>query len=346
MRNRIIFRAVTFATMICLLATAPLFAGDPSRIGTAAGEQLLVPVGARDLALGGANVAFSSGLDAMYWNPAGFSSMKNTAAGMFSTMTIFNSVDVNYMGLGLNVGRIGTIGFSLKVFDFGDIPITTNQDIDGESGATYSPSYMTAALTYSRRLSDAVQVGMNAKFITERIPRASANAMAFDAGIQYHNLGGINGMSMGLVVKNIGTNMQYTGSAFLAQAVDVGSNNQEYREKPTSRHQLPATVELGVGYRRNINENNNIVFMGNFENFNFGNDNFKMGAEYAYNDLIFLRGGYLITQKTDAADQLYRFTLGVGLHYKYGNTDIQLDYAFRDSQYFDGNNLFSLSLGF
>jgi len=338
--------AIAFASLVLFLGLSPVYGGDPARIGTAGGEQLLVPVGARDLAMGGSNVAYSSGLDAIYWNPAGLSEMKSTAAGVFSTMQIFNDIDVNYLALGLKAGKLGMIGISIKSFDVGDIGITTNDDIEGASGATFSPTFVTGALTYSRRLTDVIQVGVTGKFVSESVPRASASAVAFDIGIQYHNLGGLDGISMGLVVKNIGTNLHYGGSAFLVQAVDANGNRQEFRDRPTATAQLPASVELGVGYQRNINEDNAIIFNGNFENNNFGHDNFKFGAEYAYSDLIALRGGYVVADGLDSDDQLYRFTLGVGLHYAISGTDFAFDYAFRDSQYFDGNNMFSLTIGF
>ncbi|MCB0258097.1 MAG: PorV/PorQ family protein [Calditrichaeota bacterium] len=346
MKHRNLIGAIALIMLVLFLGLSPVFAGDPARIGTAAGEQLLVPVGARSLALGGSNVAYTKGLDALYWNPAGLSLMDRSAAGTFSTMQIFGDIDVNYLAIGLKAGALGSIGLSFKVFDFGDIPITTNEDIEGANGATFAPSFFTAGLTYSRRLTDVIQVGATAKLVNESVPRASASAVAFDVGIQYHDLGGIDGVSFGLAVKNIGTNMQYAGSAFLTQATDAGAGRNDYRERPTATHQLPATVELGVGYQRNIDENNSITFNTNFENQNFGNDNFKFGIEYSYSDLIALRGGYKFTDNVDSEDQLYTFTLGVGLHYDFGGTDMTFDYAFRDSQYFDGNNLFSLTIGF
>lgn len=346
MKHKNFIGVVALIALVLFLGLTPVFAGDPARLGTAAGEQVLVPVGARSLAMGGSNIAYTSGLEALYWNPAGVAKMQSSAAGTFSTMQIFNDIDVNYLALGVKAGALGTIGFSLKVFDFGDIPITTNEDIDGATGATFSPTFLTGALTYARRLTDVIQVGATAKMITESVPRASASAFAFDVGIQYHNLGGIDGMSFGLAVKNIGSNMSYGGSAFLVTAADQATGRNDFRERPTATHELPATVELGVGYLRNINEENSVQFNGNFENNNFGNDNFRFGVEYMYSDLFALRGGYLFTNNVDSEDQLYSFTLGVGLHYNVGGTDMTFDYAFRDSQYFDGNNLFSLTIGF
>ncbi|GAB4369104.1 MAG: type IX secretion system outer membrane channel protein PorV [Calditrichia bacterium] len=343
MRHKII---IFISVFLLLMLTVGLYAGDADRIGTAAGVQVLVPVGARDLALGGADIANTSGLDAIYWNPAGLSLMKNTAGALFSTMTIFNDINVNYLAIGVKSGRFGTVGFSLKAFDFGDIPLTTVEDMDGASGRTFSPTFVTTGLTYSRMLTDAILVGATGKLIFESIPRASASAFAFDIGIQYHNLGRVQGLSLGLAVKNIGTNMQYSGSGMLAQATEKGSAFQDFRRRETSSDQLPANVELGLSYKRNIAENNSITVAGIFQNNNLDNDQYKFGAEYAYSDLIFLRGGYLLAQNVESENQLYTFTLGLGLHYKVGGTDLTLDYAFRDSQYFDGNNMFSLRIGF
>lgn len=329
--------AIASVALVLVMAFSAAYAGDPARIGTAAGEQLLIPVGARDLAMNGANVAYSSGLDAIYWNPAGFANFDHKAAGTFSTMKIFSDINVNYLAIGLKMGKLGQIGFSLKSLDFGEIPITTNEDIDGASGATFAPSFMVGALTYSQRLTDAIFVGATAKLVTESVPRASATGVAFDIGIQYHNIGNVNGVSMGLVVKNIGTNMQYSGSAFLTQ-----TSNTEYGDRPTASNQLPATVELGLGYQYNFNEQNSLIFNGNFENNNFGNDAYKLGMEYAFTDLIFLRGGYKFMNNTDNEDVLNKWTLGAGIHYRW----VTFDYTYRDSEWFDGNNMFQLTVGF
>jgi hypothetical protein len=331
--------AIATVALVFLVAFSTAYAGDPARIGTAAGEQLLIPVGARDLAMNGANAAFTKGLDAIYWNPAGFASFDNKAAGTFSTMQIFSDINVNYLALGLKMGKFGQIGFSLKSLDLGEIPITTNEDIDGTSGATYSPSFLVGGLTYSQRLTDAIFVGATAKLVSESIPRASATGVAFDIGIQYHNIGNINGVAMGLVVKNIGTNMQYTGSAFLEQS---GAGASGYGNRPTASNQLPTTVELGLGYQYNFNEQNSLIFDGNFENNNFGNDAYKLGLEYAYTDLIFLRGGYKFMNNTDSEDILNKWTLGAGIHYRW----FTFDYTYRDSEWFDGNNMFQLTFGF
>ncbi len=287
----------------------------------------------------------------MYWNPAGLAHIQTSAAGMFSTMQIFNDINVNYIGLGFKLGKLGALGVDLKSFDFGEIPVTTNADPDGLSGQTFSPTMLTLSLVYSKRLTDVISFGVTGKLVHEDVPRAAANAFAFDAGIQYHNLGGIDGLSFGLAVKNIGTNVTYSGSALLTRGTSVGTNiagqgQSEFVNRPAASAQLPANIELGVSYLRNINETNTVTLSGNFDSQNFGQDAFKFGGEYLYNDLIAVRGGYQFLNSVDGENQLYDWSLGFGLHYGFGNTDLAFDYTYRNAQYFDGQNMFSLAIGF
>ncbi len=109
---------------------------------------------------------------------------------------------------------------------------------------------------------------------------------------------------------------------------------------------MPANIEIGVGYKRNIAEGSQVTVTGLFDSQNFGNDMFKFGGEYMYTDLIALRGGILFEQDAPSEEQLYNWTLGAGLHYAFGKTDVTFDYAFRDSEYFDGNNMFSIRIAF
>lgn len=332
--------------LIVMMGLYPLYGGDEARIGTAAGVQVQVPVGARGLAMAGADVANVQGLEALYWNPAGLGALKYKAAGTLSTMRIFNDIKVNYLGIATGAGRLGTIGFSIKAFDFGDIPVTTNNDMDGESGKTFSPTFLTTGLTYAKRLTDVISVGVTGKLILESLEGASATAGAFDIGIQYHQLGGINGLLLGVALKNIGTKMQYHGSGMLVQAQDAGSSVTDFRDLPTASDNLPATIELGLAYQYDIAESSTLMAAGNFQNENFGNDAFRFGLEYMYSDFVALRGGYLMNQNVDSDAQLYSFTAGIGLRTTLGTTNIGFDYAYRDAQYFDGSNLFQLTIGF
>ena len=339
-----LLNGVIWIVLVLFLASLPVYAGDADRIGTAAGTQVLVPVGARDLAMAGSDIVFTKGTDAIYWNPAGLSNMTAKAAGMFSTVNIFGDIRVNYLAVGAGMGRFGHIGFSIKAFDFGDIPLTTIEDMDGSNGRTFSPTFSTLGLTYSNKLTSTINVGVTTKLIYESAPRVSATAVAFDIGLQYKNLAGIKGVSFGVVIKNIGSNMRYEGTGLMQQVTVDG--RQEFMRRGASSDQLPASMELGLSYNYKLMADNNIIVSGVFKNNNVQNDEFRFGMEYNYKNFIMLRGGYLYMVNTPSEDVVYSFSLGAGLQYKLGNTMLGIDYAFRNVQYFDASNMFTLHIGF
>jgi len=337
---------VIFAIILLMAISTSGIAGDPARIGTASGVQVLIPTGPRDVATMGANLAYTSGIHALHWNPAGLSRMDNTAEGQFSTVTIFNDIKVNYLGAGVNLSNIGHLAFSVKSFDFGDIPVTTVEDIDGKSGSTFNPTFATMALTYSNSLTNSIRVGITTKFVYESIPSVSASAVAFDIGLQYEGLGGISPLSFGVVVKNIGTDMRYEGSGLMDEYRDPISGRQDFLKRDASSNDLPASYDIGVGYRLDLREEHTMTIASTFVNNNFGYDDIKLGVEYNYNNFLFVRGGYNYSMNTPSEEQLYDFAFGAGIEYELGDMDFILDYAFRNSQYFDSNNMFGLTLGF
>ena len=339
-----LLNGIIWIVLVLFLASLPVYAGDADRIGTAAGTQLLVPVGARDLAMAGSDIVFTSGVDAIYWNPADLSNMQQKALGMFSTVNIFGDIRVNYLAVGATMGKFGDIGFSIKAFDFGDIPLTTVEDMDGSNGRTFSPTFSTVGLTYSKKLTSTINVGVTTKLIYESAPRVSATAVAFDLGLQYKNLAGIEGVSFGIVAKNIGSNLEYRGTGLMPQTQIDGRT--EYIRRGASSDQLPASLEMGLSYNYTVMEDNFLIVSGTFRNNNVQNDELRFGLEYNYKNFLALRGGYLYTMNTPSEEQIYTFSLGAGLQYKFGNTLLGLDYAFRNVQYFDASQMFTLHIGF
>jgi len=345
MISRKIFSGLVILAMVLSFAAAPSFAGDPDRIGTAAGVQLQVPVGAKEIAMVGANLAYTSGLNAIYYNPAGLAKMENTAAAQFSYMSIFNDIGVNYLAAGYGDEDMGVFGVSIKSFNFGDIPFTTVEDMDGASGRTFSPTFVTLGFTYSRPLTEVVNVGLTVKLVSESIDRASASAFAFDIGLQYENLGSIDGLSFAVALKNIGSNMRYEGSA-LGDNFSDPSGREDFLKRDASSNQLPTSIELGFGYSAMLAEKNMVTVVGNFLSNNFENDAMKFGLEYSFDDFLFARGGYNLGMGVESADKVYDFALGAGIKYPLGDVNFMFDYAYRNTQYFDGENIFTVTLGF
>lgn len=234
-------------SILTILFVAQLSFAQSTRAGTAGAMELVLPVGARGIALGGSNLANTADLEAMYWNPAGLSLMKQSVSAMFSHMSYIADISVEYMAVGVNFQGFGSVGLSLKTINFGDISHTTEDAIDGIG--TYSPQFYTLGLTFSRELTDKIHVGATANFISENMMRTSASGFAVTAGIQYKGLIAIKGLSVGIALKNLGPDMKYDGADLyrVADAQSTLRGDQLYKIE-AAPFGLPSVLEMGLAY--------------------------------------------------------------------------------------------------
>jgi hypothetical protein len=344
--TRHIFRLI-LAGMALGLAGTQVWADGQNRAGTAAGAELLIPVGARDMALGGASVATTAGIEALHWNPAGLARAKTNASMMFSTMSYLADIRVNYAATSARFGQLGSFALSLKTLDFGEIPITTELQPDG-TGGTYSPTYFTLGLTYGRNLTDRISLGTTLHYLVNRIDRVDDTAASFSAGLQYANLGGVEGLDMGVTVKHIGTRMQYDGPALLRSGqLDRVRRPGAFYKVEASSADLPSTFELGLGYRYIPATSNQVNLSSIFQHSNFSRDQWKLGAEYQYSDFFALRGGFNYAPDAQGDEQIFGTSFGFGLKLAMGGLkDVRLDYAYTSADFFDALNTFTFQVGF
>lgn len=343
--NSVFLRTAVLCLALMFLVSANGIAQE-QRIGTNAASELLIPVGARYIAMGGASVATVQGVDAIYWNPAGVARSGYKSDVVFSHMTYLADINVNYAAMALKFGNLGTIGFSIKAMDIGDILVTSEVAPDG-TGELLSPQFVVAGLTYSRGLTDRISVGATVSLISETLERVSATGVAFDIGVQYRDLASINGLSLGVTVKNLGPAMQFGGSGLLVSSqidnVDRGSTPLSVQAQ---KDELPSYIVIGASYKFAMGETSDIEFVSTFQDNNFQDDTAQFGAEYSYNKLFFVRGGYSFSP--DAADDvfIYGLSAGAGLHYDFPTISVTVDYTYRDVDFFDANNMFSVRIGF
>ena len=340
-------RLVTLIFCVVLLGVSVVTAQNP-RVGGVAAPELLIPVGARDMALGGSSIAVSKGVEAMFWNPAGLVKMAGSAEAMVSSMKYLGDINVTYGAVAGKFGDFGDVGVSIKSLNFGDIPLTTETDPEGLAGRFYSPTYITMGISYARDLTDAVTVGVTAKLISEQIDQVSSSGFAFDFGIQYKGLIQIQGLSVGLAIKNIGPGMTFNGPGLYRSAlITDGSRPVQKYLVQAATFELPATVDIGLTYERNIGDNFVGAVSGAFVNNNLYYDEYRGGLELGYNMeglQVMGRVGYLNQPKAD--ENIFGATFGFGIAYKSGNTGISLDYGYRQVQYFSANNVVSIKLMF
>jgi len=334
-----VLHLTVIALLVCSVA---LHAGGDERIGTAGAQELRIPVGSRMSALGGSGVAEAIGAEALFWNPAGAAFYEGTEV-MFTHLEYFADIDVEYFAATTAIEDFGSLGFSAKVLSFGDIEKTTIAAPEG-TGEIISPNYSVVGLTYSRIFTDRVSFGATGMLINERIDQQSATGVAFDFGFIYDP--GWRGLRFGIVIKNYGPDMSFDGPGFDVDnevpGSEPGTTGKTYRSQSTT-FELPSSVQMGASWNLLQDANNKATVMGLFQSNNSSQDEYRGGMEYSYNDMFFLRGGYV-----GSSQNAYMFgaTLGAGLKLMWGNTSITLDYSWMQTEFFDDNQFFTIKFGF
>lgn len=343
-------KKITYFLTVLLLGTvlvSDIFAGGAKRNGTAGAQELLIPTSASGLALNGANISNISGLDAIFYNPAGFGGVTTNTETMFSHLNYIADISMSFAAVGVNFSELGSLAFSLRTLNFGDIPVTTVENPYG-TGSTYSPSFVTLGLTYANSLTDRIRVGVNLKLVSEKIVRTSATGFAFDAGIQYQGLAGLDGLNLGITLKNLGPQMKFDGPDLIRAASEADAKRgTNFYTIDAASFELPSQLELGLSYAYNISEQYKAVVASTFQNNNFANDEYKFGGEFVYDDMLFLRGGYsyMGEVKDNEYQQFFGVTAGIGIKVNIG-IEFVVDYAYRAAKFSESNHLIGVKFNF
>lgn len=324
-----------------------------SRAGTSAAPELLIPVGAKYEAMAGSANAFVSGVDAIYWNPVGLDRDTTGGGALFSYRQYIADIGVSYLALGGRFG-FGSLGLTFRSFSIGTIDVTTMDQPDG-TGEKISPTFFVGGLTYSKRLTDRISVGATVNLINESFGNVSATGVGFDAGVQYQNLIGIEGLGLGVSVKNIGTTMRYGGSGLWVQAqIPTADAGLSYYKVEAASFQLPSVIDIGLGYKKALEGGNTVAVTATFENNNFGIDEYRGGAEFGFMKTIFVRAGYLFSQTGGALSSsagtvsiFENWTLGAGIDLgSLTGIEASFNYAYVPVRYFGSNNMFDVRIAF
>ena len=325
------------------------FSGNPQRSGQAGASELLINPWGRTTGWAGANVAGVRGLEGIYSNVAGLAFTEKTEL-IFSTtewLKIGNDAvsNISSFGFSQKVGESGVIGFAIMSMGFGDIEITTVELPDGGIG-TYSPSFMNISLSYSKIFSNSIYGGLTVKMISEQIANVGASGMALDAGIQYVT-GNKDNMKFGIVLKNVGPRMSFKGDGLSFRGIVGDADDYKMTvEQRSSELELPALLSIGLSYDVNVMKHR-ITGASTFTSNSFENDQYRLGGEYAYNEMFMMRMGYVyedgIRTPSTRATALRGPTAGFTVELPMGvnSSTFGLDYSYRHTDPFQGSHTIS-----
>lgn len=377
----------TLAGILTISASSSLFAGNRDRSGQAGAQHLLIDPWAKTNGWGNAGVAEIRGLESIYSNVAGMAFVNKTEFGFTHTRYLCGSgagISINSFGIaqalykkdkesGKKLKDYGVLGLSLFMMNFGDIPITTENQPEGNQG-TFSPNLMYITLSYAKSFNQYIHGGLTVKLVNETgAADCSAMGFALDAGVQYV-AGPYKNFKIGITLKNIGFPMSYGGDGLSIRGVVNTTDHELTLEQRSAESEMPALLTLGLSYdflfwggeykdmdkqdRKDEgltreDADHRLTLAGSFTANSYSRDIFSFGLEYGFMRYFMVRVGYAIEGgmwKESTCTTWYTgpsagVSVGIPLVKKgKGNQRLLLDYGYRFTNKWKGNHCIGIKV--
>ncbi len=311
-RRYLLVQGVAIALSAALASTA--LAGN--RSGTVTAQFLKLPVSARAAAMGNAQVALAEGATSMGYNPAGILNTKQIAFGATYNQW-FADISHSFMGVSANLNELGMIGVGAVILSTDDMPVTSPAFPEG-TGELFKATEYAFTLTYGRQISEEFGLGLSAKYIASNLYNKDldASAIAFDIGSLYDIP--VLRTRLGISVTNLGRDLKYINEQYsLPTTLRFGARTQIFQGEGSA---LFAAVQVGRP--------------------NDADEQYNVGVEYVFQDLVALRTGYRFNYDTE------NWSGGLGVSLVSLGIDGRLDYSYTNYQYLPGTHMFTMEMGF
>jgi len=297
------------------LLTAPAF--TMKKVAQSKLQFLKLEMGARAIALAGAYRAVSGDPNCIFYNPAGTAFVDGLGLAFnYSSWlagTSYQSAAASY-----TAGRWGTFTANYLSVQYGEFERTV---VDAhawegyQSLGTFDVGEYAFGLGYSHQITDRLFIGGQAKYAYQRLGSSQiweyvgsdfeatkevdneTDVVAYDFGTLYNS--GFKNLCIGIAVQNF-ANKPIPLNFRFGMAVDL--NQIFFPDRTKDRLTFSYEIQHPRDYTERV----------------------QFGLEYAYRNLIFLRGGYKINFDEQS------WSAGIGCILSYSKTALQIDYAIVD----------------
>ena len=314
-----VLMTVSFVTQANADNTTSASGQEYVKVGAAGAQFLKIGVGGRGNGLGAACTSVINDLTSLHWNPAGIADV-HSIQGHFAYTQWFADYSHNFAAFSLPVSEDFTAAFQLISFGTDNVEVTTLVNPEG-TGTYYAISDFALGASFGGRLTEQFTFGVSAKYITNSFADVDASGFAFDIGTLYKT--GIQGITLGFAILNLGTRMNYSGqdlnatyrpiSEMDAMPVDV--------QILTSSYSMPLTFRAGISSEVYNYDVHKVLVAADFVTYSDVAEQYSLGAEYTWDEMLSVRGGYRIGH-----DQM-GLSGGIGINYLIGASALaRMDY--------------------
>jgi hypothetical protein len=332
---RVFFSIIFFLLSFTLSAQtiAPKYSNEFMNIG----------VGARALAMGGAQVSSVRDVTAAYWNPAGLLGIKHQHEFSLMHAEYFAGIaKFDYLGYSTSIDADNQIGISLIRFGVDDIPDTrflydANGTLNYNNIQFFNAADYALLLSYARDVSDVFKLGGNAKIIHRNVGKF---AQAWGFGLDVGGIFLLDQWRLGFMLRDVTSTFNaWFHNAEMVRDIYAQTNNVI----PVNSIELTLPRAI-FSVTRDVNVTDDIRVQGVLDlDFTFdGKRNTiirtnlvsfdpRLGLEAGYKNLVFFRAGGSNVQKIKDFDSTFYMSwkpsFGVGI---FLNEKFHIDYALTD----------------
>ena len=285
------------------------------KVGTFGCQFLEIGAGPRGVGMGEAMVSATEGVESVYWNPAGLRSITRPTV-LFSYGTWPADISHQFAAYALRPTFIrGVVAVSVTTLQMDPMEIRT-ADVPGGVGVRFDAGDLAVGLSYAREFTDKFAAGGTVKWIhsgladmsvlnVEGLEDYTVEGMVVDFGTHYRT--GFRSLRIGLMIQNMGPEVTYVN-------------------EPVP---MPAAFKFGVSMNLVETPGQTVVVAAEFRHPSDTSEKINIGAEYALNDMYYLRAGYKMGYDEES------FTAGGGARLTVETLgSIGVDYSYAAFGYF------------
>lgn len=301
---------VVLSVMLAILIAGltPSNVTAQAKVGTTGAQFLELGVSARSMGMGGAFTAVANDVSAVYYNPAGLTSLLGTEV-MATYIDMPADVQYGFVAVGLPLESVGgVLGIGVYALTSGSMiertyPRGVDYPLEGifGTGREFAWNDLAVSVSYGRYLTDRFSIGFTVRYIGEFVHDYSASSWSADVGTSYNT--GYRNFKLAMAISNFGPDLKFI-------------------EKTA-----PLPINFKFGGSINVVEGVDHVVMISAEG-THPSDNlekYNAGLEYLFKERFALRVGSRFNYDTDG------FTAGAGMRLPYGDEGlISFDYAYQD----------------
>lgn len=282
-------------------------------VGTAGGQFLRIPVGARAVALGKAYSALAIDGSAPFWNAAGIVRTPGRKNFFFSHSAYTADIDLDYLAFHLRRQNFA-FGLTMGVLRSGDILRTDEFHQEG-TGVYFNANQFFIGGTLARAMTDHFSVGGSIKYYQENLDEFQIKTVLADIGILYYL--GLGDTRIGFSVRNFGGDLRPDGTPPALSDGYVASTEFQSFAAPT-------VGSFGVARTWGLSQHIGLLTAADFVHPSDYKESFRTGAELGLNRMLFLRAGYE-TSRVEGG-----FSAGFGVQLNRKQLRLRIDYAYSD----------------